>query len=121
MSRASVRLSRQGAHARHRARDPGAFGRLPALRGAVRFRSPLSQVRARPHPGPGRTTRAETAHSAGVVRRVKWLTRNGLIAALAVGGAVIAGTGWRGVVVLFAFFISGSALTQLSGGADGAR
>jgi uncharacterized protein (TIGR00297 family) len=52
---------------------------------------------------------------------VKWLTRNGLIAALAVGGAVVAGTGWRGVVVLFAFFISGSALTQLSGGAEGAR
>jgi len=52
---------------------------------------------------------------------VNWLTRNGLIAALAVGGAVVAGTGWRGVVVLFAFFISGSALTQLSGGADGAR
>jgi uncharacterized protein (TIGR00297 family) len=52
---------------------------------------------------------------------VKWLTRSGRIAALAVGGAVVTGYGWRGVVVLFAFFISGSALTQLSGGADGAR
>lgn len=52
---------------------------------------------------------------------MKWLTRNGLIAALVVGGAVVAGTGWRGVVVLFAFFISGSALTQFSGGAEGAR
>ncbi len=52
---------------------------------------------------------------------MKWLTRDALVAALAVGGAVVAGFGWRGVVVLFAFFISGSALTQLAGGADGAR
>ncbi|HEY6808001.1 MAG TPA: DUF92 domain-containing protein, partial [Gemmatimonadales bacterium] len=52
---------------------------------------------------------------------MKWLTRGGLVAALAVGGAVAAGTGWRGVTVLFAFFVSGSVLTQLSGGAEGAR
>src|SRR6266568_1016414 len=121
MYRASLRLYRQGAHARHRARDPATPSGLPALRGAVRFRSALSQVRARPHEGAGRTTRIEAADPAGVVRRVKWLTRDGLVAALAVGGAVVAGFGWRGVVVLFAFFISGSALTQLAGGADGAR
>ena len=36
---------------------------------------------------------------------MKWLTRGGLVAALAVGGAVAAGTGWRGVTVLFAFFV----------------
>jgi uncharacterized protein (TIGR00297 family) len=43
---------------------------------------------------------------------VKWLSRSGAIAALAVGGATLWGTGWRGSVLLLAFFISGSLLTR---------
>ena len=46
---------------------------------------------------------------------MKWLTRDGVAAALVVGGAVAAGLGWRGAVLLAAFFVSGSVLTQLAG------
>lgn len=52
---------------------------------------------------------------------MKWLTTGGVVAALAVGGATAWGLGWRGVVLLFAFFISGSLLTRLAGGAGGRR
>ncbi|HZH41814.1 MAG TPA: DUF92 domain-containing protein [Gemmatimonadales bacterium] len=52
---------------------------------------------------------------------MKWLTGGGVVAALAVGGATAWGLGWRGVVLLFAFFISGSLLTRLAGGAGGQR
>lgn len=52
---------------------------------------------------------------------MKWLTTGGVVAALAVGGATAWGLGWRGVVLLFAFFISGSLLTRLAGGAGGQR
>lgn len=52
---------------------------------------------------------------------MKWLTGDGLVAALVVGGATAWGLGWRGVVLLFAFFVSGSLLTQLAGGAEGKR
>jgi uncharacterized protein (TIGR00297 family) len=52
---------------------------------------------------------------------VKWLTGDGLVAALVVGGATAWGLGWRGVVLLFAFFISGSLLTRLAGGEGGQR
>src|SRR5690242_21564973 len=52
---------------------------------------------------------------------MKWLTGGGVVAALAVGGATGWGLGWRGVVLLFAFFISGSVLTRLAGGAGGQR
>jgi len=52
---------------------------------------------------------------------VKWLTRGGLWAALCVGAAVGWGLGWRGLLVLLAFFVSGSLLTQLAGGAGGQR
>jgi uncharacterized protein (TIGR00297 family) len=45
---------------------------------------------------------------------VSWLAPGGLAAALAVGAAVAWGFGWHGLVVLFAFFISGSLLTQLA-------
>ncbi len=45
---------------------------------------------------------------------MKWLTPDGLAAALAVGAAVAWGVGWRGVALLAAFFISGSLLTQLA-------
>ncbi|MGH7568683.1 MAG: DUF92 domain-containing protein [Gemmatimonadales bacterium] len=52
---------------------------------------------------------------------MKWLTPDGLVAALAVGAAVAVGLGWRGVVVLLAFFVSGSLLTQLAGTEGGRR
>lgn len=52
---------------------------------------------------------------------MKWLTGGGLAAALAVGGAVAAGLGWRGAALLLAFFVSGSLLTQWSGGGGGQR
>jgi len=52
---------------------------------------------------------------------VKWLTRGGAAGALAVGAAVTAGLGWRGLILLLAFFVSGSVLTQLAGGEGGQR
>jgi len=52
---------------------------------------------------------------------VKWLTADGLAAALVVGGGVAAGFEWSGLVLLFTFFLSGSLLTQWSGGAGGRR
>jgi uncharacterized protein (TIGR00297 family) len=51
---------------------------------------------------------------------VKWLTPDGVVAALVVGGAVTWGLSWQGLVVLGAFFLSGSLLTQLAEG-RGAR
>lgn len=45
---------------------------------------------------------------------MSWLTPGGLAAALAVGAAVAWGLGWQGLVLLFAFFLSGSLLTQLA-------
>jgi len=52
---------------------------------------------------------------------VKWLSGDGLAAAVAVGAATLVGLGWRGEALLLAFFISASALTQLAGGAEGRR
>jgi uncharacterized protein (TIGR00297 family) len=52
---------------------------------------------------------------------VKWLTADGLAAALVVGGGVAAGFEWSGLLLLFAFFLSGSLLTQWSGGPGGRR
>jgi uncharacterized protein (TIGR00297 family) len=51
---------------------------------------------------------------------VRWLTPGGVAAALAVGGATLWGLGWRGVVLLLAFFVSGSLLTR-GGGRRNAR
>jgi uncharacterized protein (TIGR00297 family) len=45
---------------------------------------------------------------------VKWLTPAGVVAALAVGAAVTWGLSWPGLVLLAAFFLSGSLLTQLA-------
>jgi uncharacterized protein (TIGR00297 family) len=42
---------------------------------------------------------------------VRWLTGRGAAAALVVGMATIWGMGWRGLVLLLAFFVSGSLLT----------
>ena len=47
---------------------------------------------------------------------MKWLTGRGAAAALAVGLATIWGFGWRGVVMLLAFFVSGSLLTPVAKG-----
>jgi len=52
---------------------------------------------------------------------VKWLTADGLVAAAAVGAAVWIGLAARGEVLLFAFFLSGSILTQVAGGGGGRR
>ncbi|HEX4573663.1 MAG TPA: DUF92 domain-containing protein [Gemmatimonadales bacterium] len=45
---------------------------------------------------------------------MRWLTPDGVVAALVVGGAVTWGLSWRGLVVLTVFFLSGSLLTQLA-------
>ena len=52
---------------------------------------------------------------------MKWLTPDGLVAALGVGVAVCWGLGWRGAALLLAFFLSGSLLTQLATGRGGRR
>jgi uncharacterized protein (TIGR00297 family) len=52
---------------------------------------------------------------------VRWLTPDGLAAALGVGAAVYWGLGWRGAALLLAFFVSGSLLTQLATGRGGRR
>jgi uncharacterized protein (TIGR00297 family) len=51
---------------------------------------------------------------------VKWLTRRGALAALAVGLATVYGFGWRGVALLLAFFVSSSLLTAAARGGAGA-
>jgi uncharacterized protein (TIGR00297 family) len=51
---------------------------------------------------------------------VKWLTAAGAAAALVVGTATVWGMGWRGLLLLLAFFVSGSLLTK-GGGRRNAR
>ena len=43
---------------------------------------------------------------------MSWLTRRGAAAALAVGLATVYGFGWRGLLLLLAFFVSGSLLSK---------
>ena len=52
---------------------------------------------------------------------MRWLTPDGLVAALGVGAAVCWGLGWRGAILLLAFFVSGSLLTQVATGRGGRR
>lgn len=52
---------------------------------------------------------------------MKWLTADGVVAAVGVGAAVYWRLGWRGVVLLFAFFLSGSLLTHIATGRAGRR
>jgi uncharacterized protein (TIGR00297 family) len=52
---------------------------------------------------------------------VKWLTRGGTVAALAIGVATFWGTGRDGLILLLAFFVSGSLLTRLAQGAEERR
>ena len=42
---------------------------------------------------------------------MSWLAPGGVIAALAVGAAVLWGLSWPGVALLFALFVPGSLLT----------
>ncbi|HEV8264119.1 MAG TPA: DUF92 domain-containing protein [Gemmatimonadales bacterium] len=51
---------------------------------------------------------------------MSWLTGRGATAALAVGLGTIWGLGWRGFVLLLAFFVSGSLLTPSVKGGEGA-
>ena len=50
---------------------------------------------------------------------MNWLTRGGAIAALAVGLATVWGFGWRGLLLLLAFFVSSSVLTKAVEGGHG--
>src|SRR6185295_7524234 len=95
--------------------------RLRAVRRAIRLRRDVPQVRPREMPGRKRPTRAEKADPARAVRRVKWLTADGLAAALAVGTATTWGLGVGGLGLLVTFFVTGSLVTQISGGAGGQR
>ncbi|HEY6156821.1 MAG TPA: DUF92 domain-containing protein [Gemmatimonadales bacterium] len=52
---------------------------------------------------------------------MRWLTRDGLIAACAVGAGTTWGLGWGGLALLTAFFVSGSILTQLAERGAGPR
>lgn len=52
---------------------------------------------------------------------MRWLTADGVLAAIAVGVAVTAGLGLGGLALLGTFFVSGSLLTQISGGEGGQR
>lgn len=49
---------------------------------------------------------------------MRWLTRRGAAAALAVGVATLWGFGWRGLILLLAFFVSSSLLTTTAKGGD---
>src|SRR2546423_5919714 len=112
--RASVRVLGPRVDPAGRAGDPSAPRRLPPVRRALRLRTAVPRLSPGPLPRAGRAVRAQAPHSAGAVRRVSWLAPGGLAAALAVGAAVAWGFGWPGLVVLFAFFLSGSLLTPLA-------
>src|SRR5258708_27924795 len=121
MPRAPLRIPRPRDHPGTRAGGARAHRGLRAVRRHGRIRNALPQVRPGQLPRAGRATRAEAPDPARAVRRVKWLTADGLAAALVVGGSVAAGVEWSGLRLLFAFFLSGSLLTQWSGGPGGRR
>jgi len=50
---------------------------------------------------------------------VRWLTRRGAAAALAIGLATVWGFGWRGLFLLLAFFVSSNLLTTAAKGGEG--
>jgi len=52
---------------------------------------------------------------------VSWLTRRGAAAAFAVGLTIGYGLGWRGLVLVLAFFVSSSLLTTAAEGGEGPR
>src|SRR3989442_4552274 len=119
--RAFVRVPRQGSHPRSRAGDPGAPRGLPSLRRALRLPASVPRLPAGTLPRRRRASRPEAPDPPRTVRRVSWLTRDGLAASLAVGVAVTWGLGWPGLALLAAFFLSGSLLTQWASGTGGRR
>src|SRR3989440_4728287 len=121
MRRASVRIPGSRADARSRAGDPRAPRGLPPLRRAVRFRGAVSAVPAGPLPHAGSARGPQAPRAARAIRRVRWLTGRGVVAALAVGIATAWGMGWRGVLLLLAFFVSGSLFTRSPEDARGRR
>ena len=50
---------------------------------------------------------------------MRWLTRRGAAAALAIGLATVWGFGWRGLFLLLAFFVSSNLLTTAAKGGEG--
>jgi uncharacterized protein (TIGR00297 family) len=52
---------------------------------------------------------------------MNWLSAGGTLAAVLVGSATAAGAGWRGLVLLFAFFLSSTWLTPGGGGRRAAQ
>jgi len=54
-------------------------------------------------------------------RRLRWLTPSGQLAAAVVGLAVALGSGWFGLGLLFAFFVTSSALGRYRAGAKPVR
>src|SRR5260370_33546793 len=119
MPRAPLRIPRPRDHPGTRAGGARAHRGLRAVRRHGRIRNALPQVRPGQLPRAGRATRAEAPDPARAVRRVKWLTADGLAAALVVGGSVAAGVEGSGLLLLFAVFLSGRLLTQWSGGPGG--
>src|SRR5260370_31632235 len=85
---------------------------MPPLRRAFRLRATVSRFPAGRLPGPGCPARAEAPHPARAVRRVKWLTPDGVVAALGVGFLVTWRFSWPGLALLGACFLSGSLLSQ---------
>src|SRR4029077_9259964 len=84
------------------------------MRRRIRFREAVPRFPPGPLPGSGCTPRLEAPDPGRAARRVKWLTPGGLVAACAVGAGVTWGLGWPGLALLFAFFLTGSVLTQLA-------
>src|SRR5207302_520832 len=74
----------------------------------------VPHVRAGALPGSWRVSRLAPPHTGRAARRVRWLTRGGLVAACAVGAGTTWGLGWGGLALLAAFFLSGSVLSQLA-------
>ncbi len=52
---------------------------------------------------------------------MKWLTPAGVVASAAIGAAVLVRAGLPGFILLVTFFVTGSVLTQISGGSGGRR
>src|SRR5260370_3599633 len=87
---------------------------MPPLRRAFRLRATVSRFPAGPLPGPGCPARAEAPHPARAVRRVKWLTPDGVVAALGVGFLVTWRFSWPGLALLRACFLSRTLLSQFA-------
>src|SRR5205823_2896629 len=85
------------------------------------FRGAVSEIPAGAVSSSRGAAGAQEARAAGTVRRVRWLTRRGAAAALAIGLATVWGFGWRGLFLLLAFFVSSNLLTTAAKGGEGRR